>query len=260
MGLSMNSADLEKLVRERLHVFYKRRLDKLTGLKLQETLKKKNPYLFRAIGVVKASEIVESLLNAYMSSSEETIFGEAFFEPIARVASKGFSAGGTGIDVVIETEDEYTAVSVKSGPHWGNASQMAKLKQDFETQRSIFTNRKIKKQFRALLVHCYGRTCGEPGTTRMYSIRSGQAFWEQITGDPDFYLNLIRAMDDYPAIHRVSYDKARSEAVNRFEKEFLIRFSTKSGAIDWDELVRFNSGKDKYRSRDERKKDNSAGT
>ena len=56
-------------------------------------------------------------------------------------------------------------------------------------------------------------------------------------------------MDDYPAIHRVSYDKAWSEAVNRFEKEFLIRFSTKAGAIDWDELVRFNSGKERYPSR-----------
>jgi hypothetical protein len=254
----MNSDELERLVHERLDEFYRRRLDKLTGLKLQETLKKKNPYLFRAIGVEKASEIVELILSAYMSSSEETIFGEAFFEPIARAACKGLPSGGTGIDVLIETEDEYTVVSVKSGPHWGNASQMARLRQDFETQRSIFTNRKMKKQFRALLAHCYGRKYGEPGPTRMYSIRSGQAFWEEITGDSDFYLKLIRLMDDYPAAHRAAYDKAWSKAVNRFEKEFLIRFSTEAGSIDWEELVRFNSGKNKYQSRDERNKDGNA--
>ena len=72
---------------------------------------------------------------------------------------------------------------------------------------------------------------------------TGQAFWEEITGDPDLYLKLIRCMDDYPAAHRADYDKAWSLAVNRFEKEFLNRFSTKTGSIDWDELVRFNSGK-----------------
>ena len=64
----------------------------------------------RAIGIQKVSEIVTQILLAYMSSSDETIFGDAFFEPLVK-----FCSGG--VDVAIETETVYKAISVKSGPN-----------------------------------------------------------------------------------------------------------------------------------------------
>jgi hypothetical protein len=141
----MRSDELEALVHRSLDDFYRRRLQKLSDLKLRETLRKKNPYLFRAVGVQKASEIVARLLEAYMSSSEETIFGDAFFEPIVKAVCGGTAAGVAGVDVVIETEDEYTVISVKSGPNWGNSSQMSKLGQDFMTARSVFANKEAQE-------------------------------------------------------------------------------------------------------------------
>lgn len=239
----MRLNELERLVRQCLDDFYRRRLQKLTELKLKDTLRKKNPYLFRAVGVQRASEIVDGLLQAFMSSSEETIFGDAFFEPIVKAACGGVAAGGAGVDVVVETSQQYTVVSVKSGPHWGNSSQVAKLQQDLLTARRVFDNRKLRKEFRALLGHCYGRTRSDPGGRRIYATRSGQAFWEEITGDPDFYLKLVHAMRDYPAAHRAVYEKEWDEAVNRFEREFLNEFSEADGSIDWEKLVSFNSGK-----------------
>ena len=239
----MRSADLEELVHQCLDEFYRRRLQKLTELRLKDTLRKKNPYLFRATGVQRASEIVERSLQAFMSSSEETIFGDAFFEPIAKAVCSGVAAGGAGVDVVVETSEQYTVISVKSGPHWGNSSQIAKLQQDFMTAQRVFSNRKLRKQFRALLGHCYGRTRSEPGGKRIYATRSGQEFWEEITGDPDFYLKLISLMRNYPDAHRAVFDKEWNKAVNRFEREFLAEFSTSEGAVDWERLVQFNSGK-----------------
>lgn len=53
-------------------------------------------------------------------------------------------------------------------------------------------------------------------------------------------------MRDYPTRHRAIYDTERAKAVNRFTKEFLEEFSTEDGAIDWEKLVRFNSGKERY--------------
>lgn len=240
----MQPGELTRVVYEALSTFYKRRLQKLSELNLKDTLKKKNPYLFRAVGVRDANEIVEGLLRAYMSSSEETIFGDAFFEPVVKAACRGVAASGSGIDVVIEKDDSYTVISVKSGPNWGNSSQMAKLQTDFNTAYAVFTNKKLSKQFRAVLAHCYGRARGEPTAKRTYSVRSGQAFWAEITGDPDFYLKLIRAMDDYPIDHRREYDREYAKAVNRFTKEFLNEFSMPDGSIDWEKLVRFNSGVD----------------
>jgi len=241
--LPISPDELEVLIKKQLDAFYARRIQTLSKLKLKDTLRRKNPYLFRAIGVQKASEIVEQLLQAFMSSSDEGIFGDAFFEPIAKEVCGGVAAGGAGVDVVRETPDDYTVISVKSGPNWGNSSQMQKLQQDFNTARAVFMNKKLKKHFRALLGHCYGRKWGEPTAKRVYSVRSGQAFWEEITGDPDFYLKLIRLMKDHPIQHRIEFEKAWNQAVNRFTGGFLNDFATPEGTIDWEKIAEFNSGK-----------------
>jgi hypothetical protein len=239
----MPQVDLDEVVSQALDDFYRRRLQKLTELKLKKTLRNKNPYLFKAVGVKKASELVEQLLQAFMSSSDETIFGDAFFEPVVKAACSGTAATGAGVDVTVEKDDSYTVISVKSGPHWGNSSQLSKLKDNFACARHVFDNKKLRKHFRAILGHCYGRSSLEPNPKRPYSVRSGQAFWEELTDDPDFYLKLIRLIDKQPETHRVLYEAEWSRAVNRFEKEFLNNFSTPSGDIDWDKLVEFNSGK-----------------
>ena len=36
---------------------------------------------------------------------------------------------------------------------------------------------------------------------KIYQDRSGQAFWQEITGDPDFHVKMIQAIVDAP-IHR----------------------------------------------------------
>ena len=239
----MRYDDLELLVRSCLDTFYERRLQKLTDLNLKDVLKRKNPYLFRATGAQKASEIVERLLQAHMSSSEESIFGDSFFEPIVRTAARGRMSEGEGLDVVIETSDSYTVISVKSGPNWGNSGQKRDLQTNFNRARNVFATRHVNMVFRALLGQCYGNTSSEPKDNRTYSTRSGQAFWEELTGDPNFYLDLVRAMGDHPIVQREAYDQAWNKAVNRFEREFLVDFSFEDGNINWERLVQFNSGK-----------------
>jgi hypothetical protein len=85
----MKSEELEALIAKCLHDFYGRRMKRILELKLRDVLKKKNPYLFRATGIEKASEIIEDILRAFISSSDETMFGDAFFEPLAKLSSVG---------------------------------------------------------------------------------------------------------------------------------------------------------------------------
>ncbi len=238
----MDSNSLETLVRQCLDAFYRRRLQKLSTLRLKDTLKKKNPYLFRAIGIQNASEIVEGLLQAYMSSSDEGIFGDAFFEPIAKLASGGHISPSAGVDVAIETDTVYKAISVKSGPNIFNASQAKRMDDEFKVLRSRLL--RLHKQFDALLGHGYGRKSSDPTSNRIYRIRAGQAFWEELTGDADFYLKLMRLMGEYPVEHRRAYEAEWEKAVERFTNEFEAEFSTPDAGIDWEKLLRFNSGKE----------------
>lgn len=235
----METTELEALIRKGLQDFYARRFERLEGLRLNDFLRRKNPYLFRALGTENASEIVEQILTAYIGASDETMFGDAFFEPIARIASEGKTSDAEGVDFVIETEERITAVALKSGPNIYNASQKKRQNQEFLAVRSRLY--KLQKQFDPILAHAYGRVRTEPTKDRIYRDRSGQAFWTEVTGDPDFYLKLVRLMRDEPTEHKKRYAPIWDAAVNRFTAEFLKDFCFPDGRIDWEKLVRFVS-------------------
>ncbi|MFN7019473.1 MAG: PmeII family type II restriction endonuclease, partial [Fimbriimonadales bacterium] len=113
----MKPEELEQLIKTQLEEFYRRRIEKLKTLQLKQVLKRKNPYLMRAIGLRTASEVVEYLLLLHSQASDETIFGDAFVEPIALIVSQGRKSSAKGVDLEIETETEFKAIAVKSGPN-----------------------------------------------------------------------------------------------------------------------------------------------
>ena len=73
-NLSIN--DVIEYVEQNISVFHEKRISKIGELKLKEVLQKKNPYMFKAKYLQTADSIVEELLNTYISSSEETMFGD----------------------------------------------------------------------------------------------------------------------------------------------------------------------------------------
>ena len=169
----METKEIEKLISRCLRDFYDRRLQRLETLKLKDYLKRKNPYLYRAIGTEKASELVEEILAASMIASDEGIFGDAFFEPIVKLASGGTVSPSEGVDIAIETENKYLAIAVKSGPNIYNSSQKKKQNDQFNILRSRLL--KLHKQFDALLGHCYGKRNAEPSEKKIYRER----FWKK---------------------------------------------------------------------------------
>ncbi len=234
----MKSEELEALIVKCLHDFYNRRIKRIQELKLKDVLKKKNPYLYRATGTEKASEIVEDILKAFISSSDETMFGDAFFEPIAKLSSIGVVSPSEGIDIAIETENRYTAIAMKSGTNWGDKDALKKQNENFVALQSRLY--KINKKFDPVIGHGYGRKKGIP-KGKIYRNISGQAFWTEITGDPDFYLKLIRLMKEEPQKHKVEYKKAWDLAINRFTGEFIADFCLSDGSINWEKLTQLVS-------------------
>jgi hypothetical protein len=236
----INAVVLEEKIAELLDHFYEKRIAKINELRLQPTLKRKNPYLFRAIGVQDASDIVKRILLAFMSSSEETMFGNVFFEPLVLFASGGRVSDSRGVDVSIETDTTYKAIAVKSGTSVFNVQSRAKQADNFRSLESRL--RKIQKHFDPIVGYCYGKRTQRDDNNANFRELAGQAFWEEITGDPDFYLKIIRLMKEKPQEHFVEYEAAWVTAVNRLTREFLNEFCHEDGAIDWEKLTIFNSG------------------
>lgn len=80
---------------------------KLTAL--DDVFKRKNPYLFKAKGSNSAHNFIQSVLDATVSSGEETAFGN-FLENIAIFVCEkvygGRKSGITGLDLEFEDSDK----------------------------------------------------------------------------------------------------------------------------------------------------------
>ncbi|MGC8783772.1 MAG: PmeII family type II restriction endonuclease [Armatimonadota bacterium] len=241
----MNPSELEALVKQGLERFYERRIANLSRLQLFDVLKRKNPYLLRAVGISSASELVQDLLKQHILASDETIFGDAFVEPIALAVSGGKKSSAEGVDIEVEDEAAYKAISVKSGPNIFNSSQVRKMNEQFDSLRRRLDQylRQVRKHFVPILGAAYGKKDLPPNRSRFYRHIAGQAFWEDLTGDPDFYLKLIRLMKDYPEEHRKRFELELNKATNRFVRDLLNEFAETDGTLNWEKLVEYNSGK-----------------
>lgn len=231
-------AEVAKAVEE----FYKRVIASMDNLDIGKVMKRKNPYLYKVKGVTNVAEIVSATLSAFVSSSEETVFGDAFFEPIALVVSGGTKSMAEGIDIEIHDAENrsVTVYAVKSGPNVFNAQSRKKQAQSFMNAQVLA--RQAKERFLAYVGYGYGTKKGKSKTPRIYQELAGKAFWTELTGDPDFYIKLIGYIGDTPQAHIQAFQESYNKAYNRLIRDFTALFCNADGSIDWKKLVRFNSG------------------
>jgi hypothetical protein len=235
---------LYEFVNREIVKFHESRLAALRKMKLGTVLRKKNPYLFKAKDVVRASDLITGILSAYLSSSEEEIFG-GFLEELAiyvsQVTSGGRKSTATGLDLEFERGDTRYLVAIKSGPNWGNSSQYAKLEDDF--QKAIGTLRQSRHtgNTEAILGICYGRA-KRSREEKFYRKLVGQGFWQFLGGDDDLYIDIIEPIGYEAKAHNADFDNSRILIENQLVKEFYAEFCLPTGEIDWPRLVAFNSG------------------
>ena len=177
-------SDIEKYVSLNIDSFHNRRLDAMKRMKLETILKRKNPYLFKSKNTLTAHDLVKSIIDAHLSSQEETIFGE-FLEGLAiyvceRVFS-GTKSSSECIDLEFSKEGIRYLVSIKSGPNWGNSSQVKKMKDNFQKAKKIIKTNASKINIVPVNGCCYGRD-NTPDKGEYLKL-CGQGFWEFISGD-----------------------------------------------------------------------------
>jgi hypothetical protein len=221
-------------------------LAKVDSIKLKEVLKTKNPYLFKAKNVTTANEIVEGILNAFLSSSEEGIFGnwlERFAIYINDSVYQGRKAGIDGIDLDFDKDGQRYLVAIKSGPNWGNASQVKKLIDQFNTARKRLSTSGAKVNIVSVNGCCYGKSNdkSEYKSTGNYYKICGKSFWELISGEPNLYTELSKPLGHEAEEKNNEFKESYGNLLNRLTKEFLEDFCNENGSINWEKLIIFNS-------------------
>ncbi|MDY0019169.1 MAG: PmeII family type II restriction endonuclease, partial [Anaerolineae bacterium] len=188
---------------------------------------------------------IKSLLEAFLSSSEEKLFGD-FLEGLAIfVAGKtcnGHKSSTQGVDLEFISNNVHYIVSVKSGTNWGNSSQKGKLADDLRNAVIRVKQSHAGVNVQPVLGICYGKTRTSYNKKGGYLQVVGQNFWYLISENKALYTDIIEPIGHRAKEHNEAFDVERGKIVNRFTREFIDRFCDSSGAINWVSLVEFNSG------------------
>lgn len=233
-------SDVIGYVETNIGAFHAARLQSLAKLTLPAVLARKNPYLFKAKNILTAQDLVKTLLDAHLSSQEETIFG-TFLEGLAIFVIDqvygGRKSAAVGIDLEFERDGIRYIVTIKSSPNWGNANQIARMRDNFLTAKRILRTNAGVQNVVAVNGCCYGRDNRDMGD---HLKLCGQRFWEFISGNADLYTDIIEPLGHQAKERNEEFLASYAQIINRFTLEFTTDYCT-DGVIDWTKLVRQNS-------------------
>ena len=208
-------------------------------------LARKNPYLLKAKGLMTSRQLVQAVLDAYLSSQEETLLG-GFLEGLAiHLCQQAYGAHGKsnaeGIDLEFELGNVRYLVAIKSGPNWGNSSQIRKMQDNFKQAAKIYRQGANALRIECINGCCYGKQKRKNEDKGNFRKLCGQRFWEFITGDGEIYTRIIEPIGEKARERNEAFHAKYELAVDAFTEEFRKRFCDSSNAIQWQNLVQFIS-------------------
>ena len=231
--------------------FYEIRLSRLESAKLSDISKRKNPYLFKAKNIETAGDLAKSILDAFLSSQEETIFGDLMENLAIHVCHEVFNGKKAeegiyrSVDLLFEREGKTYVVGIKSGPNWGNSDQVNTMRKNLRNAKKLL-RAAGKKDIVSVNGCMYGRDnvphkVNKNPDLSYYKI-CGQAFWELISGDDQLYKKIIQPLDKEAKKRDEVFKTLYVKKINEMTKDVVDRFYTKDN-LDWEKIINYVSKK-----------------
>ncbi|GBU21544.1 hypothetical protein R80B4_01437 [Fibrobacteres bacterium R8-0-B4] len=227
------------------HPFVHGRRISLTQMKLSDLFEGKNIYLFsinNAVGIV--ASIIRKLIDDYLSSKEEALFGD-WLEGLAIFINEKVYGGRKseikGIDLEFDNQNVRNIVSITSNHNWGNSLQIGDMEKNFRTAIKTLRTNNSNLQIKCINGCCYGKD-NNPDKG-IYFKYCGQRFWEFIGGDENTYVDVIKPLRYIAKKRNDEYMEQYEGMINIFTREFTELFCDNEGKIEWDKLVKYNSEK-----------------
>jgi Type II restriction endonuclease EcoO109I len=223
--------------------FYQRKLARMNKLTIYNLLKSKNPYLFNTKYYDTAEKLVTDLLFAFLSSSEETMFGGTLEQLAIFICEKvygGRKSGIKGIDLEFENESVIYVVAIKSSPKWGNKGQKDDMKLAFQAAKKAYgSNNPRSKKVIAVNGCCYGKD-SRPDKSDYLKL-CGQVFWSLISGDEEMYGKILVPLKKETEVQDAAFKEARAAKIAQLTVDFKSEFWT-DGQINWAKWAELNCG------------------
>ena len=217
--------------------FYEKRIEKLKSIKLKDVMKRKNPYLFKAKNIQTAGDLVNDILNAFLSSQEETIFGDLLENLAININHSVFGGKKAeegkfrSVDLIFKKDKKVYVVGIKSGPNWGNADQVSTMRKNLKEAKRILRESGEKLEIIGVNGCVYGKDNvplkkHSSDSDLDYFKLCGQNFWELISGDKDLYKKLIKPLDKEVKKRDDDFKDTYVKKVNEMTKDLIDLFYT----------------------------------
>jgi len=231
--------------------FYEKRFKKLREMKLQDVLKRKNPYLYKAKNIQLAGDFSKYLLDAFLSSQEETIFGNLLEELAIHICSITYGGhkaeeGKFGsVDLIFKKGRKTYIVGIKSGPYWGNADQLSKMRNNFKKAKKILRAEGKKGRIIAVNGCVYGKENNpfkkhKKDYQKNYYKLCGQSFWRLISNESNLYKILIIPLDKEAKKKDEQFQKLYIKKINEMTKD-LVNVFYANNTLDWSKILDYVS-------------------
>jgi hypothetical protein len=235
-----------------INPFYEKRLGKLETAKLSAISKRKNPYLFKAKNIETAGELTKSILDAFLSSQEETLFGGLMEDLAIHICHEIFGGKKAeegkykSVDLIFSRDGKLYIVGIKSGPNWGNSDQVNIMKKNLKSAKKLLRIELKAKNIVSVNGCVYGRDNkpykeSKDPELSYYKI-CGQAFWELISGDDQLYKKIIQPLDKEAKKRDDVFKDLYVKKINEMTKDVVELFYTKDN-LDWNKIIDYVSKK-----------------
>jgi site-specific DNA-methyltransferase (cytosine-N4-specific) len=234
--------------------YYERLMYLRCNMSLKYILSRKNPYLLKAKNISSPDELVRSVVDSFMFSQEETMFGnklEAFAVYVSGKLFGGFKSELPSIDLEFERDGEYFIVGIKSGINWANSDQINRMKDNFKVARKYLSEEKgITKPIVAVNGCIYGKDAkpfkeNKTDEDKSYYKFAGQDFWQFVSGDSELYREIIKPIEEEARERDAEFKQTFDGKINNMVKEFSNIFLDADGLIDWLKIVEYISRRGK---------------
>ncbi|OGZ63842.1 MAG: hypothetical protein A3A98_00960 [Candidatus Staskawiczbacteria bacterium RIFCSPLOWO2_01_FULL_40_39] len=232
--------------------FYEIRLARLGFAKISNIAKRKNPYLFKAKNIETAGDLAKSILDAFLSSQEETIFGDLMENLAIHICKQVFNGKKAeegkykSVDLIFNRDKKLYIVGIKSGPNWGNSDQINIMRKNLKSAKRIIRAGLNKANIISVNGCIYGKDNKPHKVSKnpdlSYYKICGQAFWELISGDNQLYKKIIQPLDQEAKKRDDVFKKLYIKKINEMTKDIVNLFYTEDN-LDWDKIIDYVSKK-----------------
>ncbi len=237
-----------------IHPFYSNRLLSLKQIKLKTIIKRKNPYLFKAKNIETAGDFARYILDAFLSSQEETMFGDLLEKLAIHICSEIFNGRKAkegkfkSVDLIFKRDNKLYIVGIKSGPNWGNSDQVNTMKKNLKKAKEILKGEGEKSKIIKVNGCMYGRDSkpykkDKRNPNLNYHKICGQRFWELISDDNQLYKKIIQPLDKEAKKRDKIFKDLYVKKINEITKDLIDSFY-KNSSLDWDKIVDYISKKE----------------